>query len=393
MTDSKSNDSVHLASQQPLNHAAAKVLRPGVKTSMALSPAVSAFQFKSAAMGSSTPSFHHQPSSLSPTIRSLELGARSISSEGGLVSSSVVQDTQDLRRSLSNGGLQSPGPEIISPSSPVIKDGYVYKDEIVILDQQKKEELLNVGEITLQTEWTFWYDRYVPNLPPTEYEANLQVISTVGSVQKFWSVYNNIDGPEKLGFRSNLHFMRKGIKPIWEDPRNEYGGSFNFKIPKAQSPLAWRDLLVLLIGERVEGCIDDTVCGVSVSSRQQCDSYQIWTANGHNSAQDVEVQNQLASLMKPAEIQSFYFKIHKNHAAFQKPREVASKSWKTDASSPLGKSASLRPTEMRRKITEENIEKVVADIERLGLKHKEKSKMGYFNTNSSSSAIFNKDIK
>ncbi|OAD72163.1 hypothetical protein PHYBLDRAFT_25471, partial [Phycomyces blakesleeanus NRRL 1555(-)] len=125
---------------------------------------------------------------------------------------------------------------------------------------------------------------------------------------KFWSVYNNIDGPEKLGFRSNLHFMRKGIKPIWEDPRNEYGGSFNFKIPKAQSPLAWRDLLVLLIGERVEGCIDDTVCGVSVSSRQQCDSYQIWTANGHNSAQDVEVQNQLASLMKPAEIQSFYFK-------------------------------------------------------------------------------------
>ncbi|KAG0171436.1 hypothetical protein DFQ28_002703 [Apophysomyces sp. BC1034] len=257
--------------------------------------------------------------------------------------------------------------------STIIKDGYVYKDEVVILDQEKKEELLKVGTIALQTEWTFWYDKYVPNLPATEYEANLQVISTVGSVQKFWSVYNNIDGPEKLGFRSNLHFMRKDIKPIWEDPRNEYGGSYNFKIPKQQSPMAWRDLLVLLIGEKVENWIGDMVCGVSVSSRQNCDNYQIWMANGDHTAQDTQVRNQLADLLKPAEIQSFYFKIHKNHAAFQKPKEKSS--WQEDANALLKGAPLLRPVEMRRKITEESIERVVADIERLSMKHKEKQRM------------------
>ncbi|KAF7727498.1 hypothetical protein EC973_007476 [Apophysomyces ossiformis] len=300
------------------------------KSTISLSPAVSAFQFKPQA---------------------------------------PVRSDGDLGRSIS--------PQ--QPRSTIIKDGYVYKDEVVILDQEKKEELLKVGTIALQTEWTFWYDKYVPNLPAAEYEANLQVISTVGSVQKFWSVYNNIDGPEKLGFRSNLHFMRKGIKPIWEDPRNEYGGSYNFKIPKHHSPMAWRDLLVLLIGEKVESWIGDSVCGVSVSSRQNCDNYQIWTAHADHTAQDVEIRNQLADLLKPAEIQSFYFKMHKNHAAFQKPKDKSS--WQEEANALLKGTSLLRPIEMRRKITEESIERVVADIERLSMKHKEKQQRMMMNNN------------
>ncbi|KAI8144374.1 translation initiation factor eIF 4e-like domain-containing protein [Fennellomyces sp. T-0311] len=317
-----------------------KSIRPGVS----LSPAVSAFQFKPNHLSVA----HHRPLD------------RSLSSEGstkGRTSSSL-----DLRRSHSNH-TRAP-----SPVSPRIKDGYVYKDEVVILDKEQKEELLKVGEIGLQGEWTFWYDRYVPNLPASDYEANLQIISTVGTVQKFWSIYNNIDGPDQLGFRSNLHFMRKGIKPIWEDPQNEHGGSYNFKISKQHSPLAWRDLLVLLIGEKMEGWIGDTVCGVSVSSRQQFDNYQVWTVHTHqnDNAKDVRIRSKLTELLKPADIQSFYYKVHKNHAAFQKPQ---ANKWPDDPSSLL-----KAPLEMRQRITEESIEKVVADIERLSMKHKERAR-------------------
>lgn len=68
----------------------------------------------------------------------------------------------DLRRSASNHAgnnraARSPSP--VAPKPPAIKDGYVYKDEIIILDKERKEELLKVGEIELQSEWTFWYDR------------------------------------------------------------------------------------------------------------------------------------------------------------------------------------------------------------------------------------------
>ncbi|KAI9255191.1 translation initiation factor eIF 4e-like domain-containing protein [Phascolomyces articulosus] len=382
-------------------------------TAVNLSPAVSAFQFRphtttSIGGSGSNPggnhsnhNNHHTNNHLSPHHRPLD---RSLSSEGTTVGKSRLDvstspsSSLDLKRSHSNhstgGGVSGGGRPMtrsLSPVSPrvapqktVIKDGYVYKDEVVILDKEQKEELLKVGEIALQSEWTFWYDRYVPNLPATEYEANLQVISTVGTVQKFWSIYNNIDGPDQLGFRSNLHFMRKGIKPIWEDPHNEHGGSYNFKIPKAHSPLAWRDLLVLLIGEKIEGWLGDTVCGVSVSSRQQCDNYQVWTAHTHpNDTQlDSKVRSKLTELLRPAEIQSFYYKVHKNHAAFQKPQphqhqqqhqqqqhhylqqhhqqQQQHSKWPEDPSSLL-----KTPLDMRQRITEQSIEKVVADIERL----------------------------
>lgn len=97
---------------------------------------------------------------------------------------------------------------------------------------------------------------------------------------------------------------------IREDPQNENGGSYNFKIPKHHSPLAWRDLLVLLIGEKVEGWLGDVVCGVSVSSRQQCDNYQIWTAHNHQNdpEADARVKAKLMEVLRPAEIQSFYYK-------------------------------------------------------------------------------------
>jgi hypothetical protein len=108
--------------------------------------------------------------------------------------------------------------------------------------------------------------------------------------------------------------MKTGIKPIWEDPMNEYGGSYNFKINKQQSPIAWRDILVLLIGEKVEDWIKNTVFGVSVSSRQHVDNYQIWTAHHNKNIQDSIVRSKLDELLYPADIQSFYFKSKSNYA-------------------------------------------------------------------------------
>ncbi|KAI8644270.1 translation initiation factor eIF 4e-like domain-containing protein [Parasitella parasitica] len=211
-----------------------------------------------------------------------------------------------------------------------------------------------MGEIPLQNEWTFWYDKFVPNRPATEYEANLQVISSVKTVQKFWAVHNNIDGPDKLGFRSNFHFMKKGIKPIWEDPHNEYGGSYNFKINKQHSVIAWRDILVLLIGENMDW-IKNTVYGVSVSCRQNVDNYQIWTAHSNSKIDDELVKSTLTELLYPADIQLFYFKMHKSHADFR-------------PATPTTPTLKLNSFESRPKVTEESIEKVVQDIERLKLR-------------------------
>ena len=68
-------------------------------------------------------------------------------------------------------------------------------------------------------------------------------------------MYNNTAGPEKLALRCSLHFMHKGVKPLWEDPQNERGGAWNFRIAKASTPVVWRELLMALIGEQFEDTI------------------------------------------------------------------------------------------------------------------------------------------
>ncbi|KAI7888593.1 translation initiation factor eIF 4e-like domain-containing protein [Mucor mucedo] len=318
-----------------------------------LSPAVSAFQFHV-----KTPS-----------------ATSSLGQGDGLLKISTTSNTATTSSSNSNSSnsedyFNSSKSYQSSPSTPTIsgKEGYVYKDQLIILDEETRLKLTHMGQLPLDAEWTFWYDKFVPNLPASDYESNLKVISTAKTVQKFWSIYNNIDGPDRLGFRSNYHFMKTGIKPIWEDPQNEYGGSYNFKINKQQSSLAWRDILVLLIGEKVEDWIKNTVFGVSVSSRQHVDNYQIWTAHHNKNIQDSIVRAKLEELLYPADIQSFYFKMHKTHADFQKPTTPTSAhSPKTDMAASLS-----RPIEMRRKITEESIERVVQDIEKLKLRERVK---------------------
>lgn len=89
---------------------------------------------------------------------------------------------------------------------------------------------------------------------------------------------------------------------------NEYGGSYNFKVNKKQSPIAWVDILLLLIGENIEGWMKNAVFGVSVSSRQNADNYQIWTAHNNKNIQDSIIRTKLEELLQPVDIQSFYFK-------------------------------------------------------------------------------------
>ncbi|KAF9908336.1 DEAH-box ATP-dependent RNA helicase prp22 [Linnemannia zychae] len=133
-------------------------------------------------------------------------------------------------------------------------------------------------KIPLKRKWTFWHDKHVPNATPASYTENLKTIAEADTVQSFWSVYNNTAGPEKLGMRCSLHFMHKGVKPLWEDPQNEHGGAWNFRIAKASTPVAWRELLMALVGEQFEDTIaaGDEIFGLSVSARWSSDIFQIW---------------------------------------------------------------------------------------------------------------------
>lgn len=95
-----------------------------------LSPAVSAFQFQVKSGGSSL-----GPGQGDGTIK--------------------ITTTEDYFNNSKN--YQS------SPSTPTIpiKEGYIYKDQLIILDEETRLKLTQMGQLPLDAEWTFWYDKYV----------------------------------------------------------------------------------------------------------------------------------------------------------------------------------------------------------------------------------------
>ncbi|RUS26277.1 translation initiation factor eIF 4e-like domain-containing protein [Jimgerdemannia flammicorona] len=164
------------------------------------------------------------------------------------------------------------------------------------VEDRKKEELRKSVAIPLQNEWTFWLDKYVQGLSPAEYEQNLKIISTVGT-------------------------------PIWEDPKNENGGAYNFRINKKDAPVGWREALMLLVGEQFEDCLsaDDSVCGVSVSTRYNDTNFQIWTTNAAAKNEEkvmTRLTQVLAQAPAPIEIQTIYYKAANDTSASTKEQSL-----------------------------------------------------------------------
>ena len=175
--------------------------------------------------------------------------------------------------------------------------------------------------------WDFWHDRQQQSngTPETTYEDSLEVLANVDDVRKFWNVFNNFD-ITRLQLRDSVHLFHKGIKPVWEDPRNARGGSWTFRVPKAQAAEFWKEVCMLAIGEQLQSCVEsdrttfrDDICGLSLSVRFNSILVQIWNRDGAHEA-GIErisecVMGSLSEELKPRE-GSFYYKKHSEHAGF-----------------------------------------------------------------------------
>ena len=94
--------------------------------------------------------------------------------------------------------------------------------------------------------WNFWHDKHAAS---GDYEGRLTLMQEdINNVKLFWEVINSFPF-ERLGYKDSVHFFKKGVKPVWEDPRNVNGGAWNFRVPKEKTDEFWKELLVLAVGE------------------------------------------------------------------------------------------------------------------------------------------------
>eukprot|EP01105_Mastigella_eilhardi_P002639 TRINITY_DN1334_c0_g1_i1.p1 TRINITY_DN1334_c0_g1~~TRINITY_DN1334_c0_g1_i1.p1 ORF type:complete len:246 (-),score=67.84 TRINITY_DN1334_c0_g1_i1:61-798(-) len=191
----------------------------------------------------------------------------------------------EFLRSLVAGALL-PTPSVVPPVSmtPVVPPAALPAQGTVPQVAAKKDlfddepDERKVIPVPLEREWTFWYDNYATVATrggiiasEEQFMAHLFNVTEVTTVQEFWQGFNNIPTFDRFPLRCSLYFMRKGIKPLWEDPANKSGGILTLHIKRDDTQAFWRELLLAVIGEQFTQYMEanTNINGVSVSIRAE----------------------------------------------------------------------------------------------------------------------------
>ncbi|KAF2453642.1 translation initiation factor eIF 4e-like domain-containing protein [Lineolata rhizophorae] len=185
--------------------------------------------------------------------------------------------------------------------------------------------------------WDFWHDRQdrkkdgTPTAPvesETPYEDRLVHMCTITDVREFWELFNNFD-IATLPLRDSVHLFHKGVKPVWEDPRNVRGGSWTFRVPKDKAKDFWKEICMMAIGEQLQEAVSskrikflDDICGISLSVRFTSTLITIWNRDADHAAGIAKilevVLHQLPQELVPKE-SAYYYKRHSEHSGFKAP--------------------------------------------------------------------------
>ena len=128
----------------------------------------------------------------------------------------------------------------------------------------------------LYDNWTLW--AHLPHDVDWSVDSYKQV-TTFDSAESAIAVCETL--PEKLINNCMLFLMRKGILPMWEDPRNRKGGCFSYKVPNKTVASVWRNLSYTLVGETLtaDRTLRQNITGITISPKKNFGIIKIWLAN------------------------------------------------------------------------------------------------------------------
>ncbi|KAL0060411.1 hypothetical protein AAF712_005818 [Marasmius tenuissimus] len=157
-------------------------------------------------------------------------------------------------------------------------------------------------ESLLTGRWVFWFRQHrAPGNKITNYEEGIKKISSLSSVESFWSLWTHLTPPSALQPTTDYLVFHSGIRrPVWEDPLNITGGKWIIRLKKGVADRIWEDLVLAILGEQfdeikqptetdgdnaVAGSWEDSsdpgsefpeICGCTISVRQSEDIVSLW---------------------------------------------------------------------------------------------------------------------
>ena len=131
----------------------------------------------------------------------------------------------------------------------------------------------------LSDKWTLW--AHLPH--DTDWSINsYKKIYTVSFVEELIALIETL--PDILVKNCMLFFMRDGIKPTWEDPKNRNGGCFSYKVAEKNVFDTWKQLSFVIAGQSVSqqtGFVNK-VTGITISPKKKFCIIKIWMCDCSN---------------------------------------------------------------------------------------------------------------
>ncbi|GLH00560.1 hypothetical protein R5R35_000014 [Gryllus longicercus] len=188
--------------------------------------------------------------------------------------------------------------ESLSPDEPISKTYYnrsysaVLTSEKLCNEEEQEEAAPPIegsGDASstyikhpLQHTWTLWY---YENKRSKTWGENQREISSFDTIEDFWSLYNYTKFPSELKQGCDYSLFKYGIRPMWEDQANRWGGRWIINLDRPFRDFdvdkLWLEVLLCLIGESFDDYADE-ICGAVVNVRPQKDKIGLWTSNARN---------------------------------------------------------------------------------------------------------------
>lgn len=156
------------------------------------------------------------------------------------------------------------------------KEDNYYSVEISAITVFDDPQNFNVKH-PLNSEWSLWTSvKTDNNNKVVNWMETVKNIITVGSIEDFWGVFNNIPQASDLNHPFDYYMFKNHIQPMWEDPSNITGGKMTLMFKKTCDAefidKVWLYSVLGCIGEQ----FDDTICGVALNIRKHQDRINIW---------------------------------------------------------------------------------------------------------------------
>ena len=167
---------------------------------------------------------------------------------------------------------------------------------------QSMESPKAAKEHILHDKWVLW--AHLPHDTDWSLASYIKIMEVV-TLENVISLMNSV--PALMVKNCMLFFMRKGINPTWEDPKNSDGGCFSFKVSNKNVPGVWKHLSYVLTGETISNDhkFQKKVTGITISPKKSFCILKIWMEN-------LEYQNPRVIVnIKGLDIRGCLFKKHK----------------------------------------------------------------------------------